>query len=432
MMDIVGSGGRDMFMTWHIFGDPSVRMIEEPPLSLSVVGGVPDRMNPGAAADFTVKILDGTEQYVPGSGKLFYRLDGGTYTEVALAPLGGDLYEGSLPHTTPGDLPEFYFKADGDGGTTIYRPSDAPTSVYSFDVCFETVVLENSFSTDPGWTTQGQWAFGSPTGGGGSYGYPDPASGHTGPNVYGYNLNGDYAADLPERHLTSPALDFSNINGAQLRFWRWLNVETPYYDHAYLRISTNGSSYTTIWENTAEITENSWTQLSYDISSIADGQSTVYLRWTMGTTDGSWQYSGWNIDDLSVLGYDYDPSLWAQQYEISVATGGTSTLELDADVAHAGETYVMAGSLSGTSPGFDVFGLHIPLNWDSFTDATLSGAPYFVNFVGSLDGQGTATATFDTQGPIDISFIGLDASFAYVTLPLTGFVSNPVSVTFVN
>ena len=37
-----------------------------------------------------------------------------------------------------------------------------------------------------------------------------------------------------------------------------------------------------------------------DISAIADGQSTVYLRWTQGTTDNSWQYSGWNIDDVQI------------------------------------------------------------------------------------------------------------------------------------
>jgi len=42
---------------------------------------------------------------------------------------------------------------------------------------------------DPGWSRTGEWAFGQPLGqGGDQYGYPDPTSGATGPNVLGVNL----------------------------------------------------------------------------------------------------------------------------------------------------------------------------------------------------------------------------------------------------
>ncbi|MFP6596163.1 MAG: hypothetical protein VCC01_01790, partial [Candidatus Hydrogenedentota bacterium] len=47
-----------------------------------------------------------------------------------------------------------------------------------------------NMDSNPGWTTEGAWAFGTPTGGGTNSG--DPTSGHTGSNVYGYNLSGDY------------------------------------------------------------------------------------------------------------------------------------------------------------------------------------------------------------------------------------------------
>ncbi|MHC4889820.1 MAG: hypothetical protein ACYTEO_10220 [Planctomycetota bacterium] len=33
---------------------------------------------------------------------------------------------------------------------------------------------------------------------------------------------------------------------------------------------------------------------------IADDQPTVYLRWITVTTDGSWTYCSWNIDDIQV------------------------------------------------------------------------------------------------------------------------------------
>ncbi|MEW6071414.1 MAG: trypsin-like peptidase domain-containing protein [Planctomycetota bacterium] len=200
------------------------------------------------------------------------------------------------------------------------------------------------FDTSPGWTVEGQWAFGHPTGGGGQYGYPDPTNGYTGTNVYGYNLAGDYANNLPERHLTTTALDCTDIQGTQLRFWRWLNVESPSFDHARLRVSRNGTTWTTVWENASEVTENAWAQASYDISAVADGQSTVYVRWTMGPTDGSWQYSGWNIDDVEVWGFP------AATAGASFRNGGTNPASYVAvTLPVLGTTYTATVDLGGTT-----------------------------------------------------------------------------------
>ncbi len=158
-----------------------------------------------------------------------------------------------------------------------------------------------TFDADPGWATESQWAFGHPTGGGGSHGYPDPAAGHTGAMVYGYNLNGDYTDNMPEWHLTAPPVDCSDLYAVELRFWRWLGVEQPAYDHAYVRVSTDGQTWETVWSNPEEITDNSWVVQEVDISAVASNHPTVYLRWTMGSTDAGWTYCGWNIDDVAVL-----------------------------------------------------------------------------------------------------------------------------------
>lgn len=168
------------------------------------------------------------------------------------------------------------------------------------------VHYEWTFGSDPGWATEGDWAFGQPTGGGGAHGGPDPTSGYTDSFVYGYNLYGDYESNMPERHLTSPAIDCSGLFDVHLKFWRWLGVEDGRYDHAYVRVSTDGTEWITVWENPQgeEIADMSWTEMNLDISDHADNQPTVYLRWTMGTTDGGWQYCGWNIDDIRVLAYE--------------------------------------------------------------------------------------------------------------------------------
>jgi C1A family cysteine protease len=159
-----------------------------------------------------------------------------------------------------------------------------------------------NLDTDPGWTTEGDWAFGVPTGDGGGWGFPDPTSGATGSNVYGYNLSGDYPNELPAQNLTTSAIDCSDCFATTLRFQRWLGVEHPQYDEASISVSADGSAWTTVWQNDMEITDSDWQTIELDISDVADGEPTVYIRWTMGPTDVGWTYCGWNIDDIEIWG----------------------------------------------------------------------------------------------------------------------------------
>jgi len=155
---------------------------------------------------------------------------------------------------------------------------------------------------DPGWVAQGQWQYGVPTGQG-TPGFADPTSGFTGSNVYGYNLAGDFPANLPETHLTTTAIDCSQLSKVSLHFKRWLCVEPSYYDHAYVRVSSDGTNWTTVWQNsTSGTSDTSWSPQEFDLSAYADGKSQVYVRWTMGTTDSVVQYCGWNIDDVEIWG----------------------------------------------------------------------------------------------------------------------------------
>lgn len=166
-----------------------------------------------------------------------------------------------------------------------------------------------TLDTDPGWRTEDLWAFGVPTGGGGSAGGPDPTSGHTGENVYGYNLAGDYQNWLPERYLTCGPLDCSDMANVHLRFWRWLGVEMGAYDHAAVRAATDTMSWVTVWQNErfANTADSSWVAIDLDLSTIADGADTLYLRWVMGETDGGWKYCGWNLDDIELWAINRTP-----------------------------------------------------------------------------------------------------------------------------
>jgi hypothetical protein len=206
----------------------------------------------------------------------------------------------SLDSGTYTDVVSFVNETDHEGDTArdVELTVGTPSLVLSFPM-----------DSNPGWSTTGSWAYGQPTGGGGEHGYPDPTSGHTGSNVCGYNLSGDYTNNLPERNLTTTAIDCSDLSSVSLKFWRWLGVERNSYDHAYVRVSNDGTNWTTVWANPdSHIEDSAWTQVEYDISDVADGESTVYVRWVMGETDGSWTFCGWNIDDVEIWGIQSGPS----------------------------------------------------------------------------------------------------------------------------
>jgi hypothetical protein len=166
----------------------------------------------------------------------------------------------------------------------------------------DTVVASWSFDADPGWTLQGQWAWGTPSGGGSHC--LDSTSGYTGSKVVGYNLFGDYPNSLGAiYYATTPAVNCSGATGVRLQYRRWLGVESSSFDHASVQVSNNGTVWTTIWSNpSSDLCDGAWTLQTYDISSIVDGQPTVYVRWGMGTTDSSVNYPGWNIDDVILTG----------------------------------------------------------------------------------------------------------------------------------
>jgi hypothetical protein len=168
-------------------------------------------------------------------------------------------------------------------------------------------MLPFNMNTDPNWQRAGQWQYGQPTGNGGiGAGEPDPSSGFTGTKVFGVNLNGDYSL-VPggPYYLRTTAIDLRQVRYTHLRFQRWLNTEAPPFVRNKVEISTNGSNWTTLWESTGVMITGSWSPQDFDISAIADNQPTVYVRWSYQVFAGAWAYSGWNLDDVEIVGERY-------------------------------------------------------------------------------------------------------------------------------
>ena len=167
---------------------------------------------------------------------------------------------------------------------------------YLFTTYEQVEVFKELMSADPGWEITGEWAWGIPGGLGG-----DPAGGASGRYVYGYNLNGKYPSNMAMETLSLPPLDCSGTVEVWLDFYRWLGVETASWDHAAIWVSTAEGLGQRVWENGPTMQDTGWKHIRLDLSGICAGESMVNIRWSMGPTDSSVEYSGWNIDDLRII-----------------------------------------------------------------------------------------------------------------------------------
>ncbi len=287
-----------------LFGDPTIELKKPASIVFSCPEGLPHVVSPGEPTPIHVHIVcteGGT--IVPGSEMLYYSVDGCDYQSLPLDPVDGTLYEAELPPLECSQSVEYYFSANE---LTYGQYSDCDQQNAHRTIIAEEMVtlFSDDFESESGWSaTGGLWQRGVPTGQGGSHTSHDPVSGTVGPNVFGYNLSGDYENNLPEMHLTSPQLDCSEYQYVLLSFDRWLGVEQSEFDHASVRISTDGLTWDTVWSNASAIADGEWIETEYDISNWAANQSEVLLRWTMGATSDSMTYCGWNVDNVRVEAY---------------------------------------------------------------------------------------------------------------------------------
>ncbi|MBK9387875.1 MAG: hypothetical protein IPN34_23915 [Planctomycetes bacterium] len=109
-------------------------------------------------------------------------------------------------------------------------------------------------------------------------------------------------------------------------------------------------------------------------------------------------------------------SISAYPPRISAERGGMQRLRLDAGLTHAAQSYLVLGSLSGTSPGLALGALTLPLNPDGFLGLTIELAnqhPFSASF-GTLDAQGRARAAVSI--PPGLPGAGVHFDWSYLAL----------------
>ncbi|MFN7561587.1 MAG: M36 family metallopeptidase, partial [Prosthecobacter sp.] len=329
------------------------------------------------------------------------------------------------------------------------------------------VVQTFALNTDPGWTRTGEWAFGTPTGGGGGTGNADPTSGATGTNVFGVNLSGNHGSTVSGPfYLTSGAVDLSLYTKTRLRFKRWLNTNTLTNSRVTVEVSTNGTNWREVYVNPGTtVTDSSWQTLEYDISSIADLQSAVQVRWSYRVLVAN-AYSGWNIDDVEFLGEatngftitsansategdgpvtatltmsiaqaspvtvalsSSDATAATVPASVSLAAGETSTTfqitPVDDAVADGTQTTVITATAAGVGPGTKNLAV-----LDDET-ATLSLSLPASVAEGGASGSATVTRSVVSSSPVTVTLASSDPTAA--TVPETVVIpANQASATF--
>jgi uncharacterized repeat protein (TIGR01451 family) len=311
-----------------------------------------------------------------------------------------DPASGSIPHGMSNSVsvcltPAANTLSNGDHTAAITFSNLLTGATVTRSVVFQFSLPALCFPLDthPAWSLEGEWAFGKPAGlGGTTYGSPDPATGATGTNVFGVNLNGDYAVAIGgPYYLTAGPFDFSGYTGMRLQFQRWLNTDFQPYVYATIEVSTSGTNWAPVWDNgTTEIADGAWTEVSYNISALADNHTNVYVRWGYQVASlFAFPYSGWNLDDIELVG---NPS---QRLTVAIppaANAGAGTLSGIVTATPAPATALMvtltsSDASAATVPAF----VTIPPGQ--------SNAVFDLTIAAKLMGRGTATALISATAP---------------------------------
>ena len=238
-------------------------------LSFVFPDGLPEYLAPGVATTIAVEIVDDAEVYVPGTGTLHYRYDGGEFLTSLLMETEEGFYA-TLPPAGCDATPEYYFSAEGDGGTTAQSPADAPNTVYEALVGEPVTVLADDFETDQGWTaenlgaTSGDWQRGVPVNDPGWEYDPISDSDGSGQCYLTQNQYGNTDVDDGAVRLISPTIDMSAGN------------VTIGYDYYLYLTETAGGVDRLLVEINSNDGEGAWTEIArHDTSGGLNWRSQV-------------------------------------------------------------------------------------------------------------------------------------------------------------
>ena len=255
------------------------------------------------------------------SASVHYSVNGEDFTPISMNPIGNGVFVADIPDQSAGCSVRYYIEViDASPSANI-----GTTPVYTFVILLSgsnVEFLASDYEDNDGQMTAssgGDWQWGSPASG--------PHSAHSGYNVWGTNLEGNYASNASST-LDTPPLDLRNIVSPILSVWQWYSFESSgnhMWDGGNVKVSVDGGpfevlnpvgGYDGIMDNPANplhgeavfgtLTDgNYWHQRIFNLTSIQG--HIVVIRFQIGS-DGSNEAPGWYIDDILVEGHVFGPA----------------------------------------------------------------------------------------------------------------------------
>jgi len=222
--------------------------IPGPSLTFDYPDDAPSYITSDAAETFEV-IIDGFYGgvLVPGTAELHYSLDGGEYVTSTLTEITSTRYQATLPAAPCGSHYRYYISGEEDSMGVFFNPdTNAPFEAIVADA--ETVVFQDDFETDQGWSvsgnaTDGHWDRGVPVGGG-DRGDPPYDYDGSGSCYLTDNFDDNTDVDGGYTYLDSPVFDLTNREG-KISYARWYSNSygaDPFNDVMRVYISNDGGT----------------------------------------------------------------------------------------------------------------------------------------------------------------------------------------------
>jgi hypothetical protein len=289
-----------------------------PPLELidfEYPDGLPEMLTPEQETIVRVNVVPITADPEPGTGTVTYRIDGGSFQEVAMTEVAPNEYEATLPAVDCESVVDYYFSAETTDGFTVTDPYDAPASTFSVTAAYGLIVsFEDDFELDQGWTvensadlTTGAWTRVVPSQGGGARGQPEEDYDDDG-SGYCYVTGNGYQEDIDDgtTWLISPTIDLSE-GDAEVHYALWYTNDygnDPNNDLFRTYVSNDDGDNWVVAEVVGPVTPgHEWIEHAFQVGAFVTPTAFVKVRFEASDlASGSVVEAG--IDACSVSAYD--------------------------------------------------------------------------------------------------------------------------------